>query len=334
PTPVSPAADRPPAVAWDWSAALLGLAFAVPAALVARHDVGKGAAFAVGVIPPAVVGLRPLRKGRMASAVLGVLVAVPILAGSILANVPVVAVVGVFLAGIGAALLAQRSRLGSIALALGLPMIGIGLSYTDVATAAGLAIVMLGGAVYAAAVSLLWPESDPLPPPPHAPPVPTLAYGVLLGATGATAAAIGFALDLDHVGWACAAALLVIRPSAEMQEIRSAGRIASVAIGALLAIGIVRLEPAAGWYGAAIVVVVATVAATRGSRWYITSAFTTFLVFVLLLAGNAAEAASRFDERLSETLLGVGLAGFFGLVIPKLADLDTLQPAPSRPAAK
>src|SRR5436305_12248728 len=50
---------------------------------------------------------------------------------------------------------------------------------------------------------------------------PTLAFGVRLGAAGATAAAIGFLLDLEHVGWACAAALLVMRPAPEMQRLRS-----------------------------------------------------------------------------------------------------------------
>jgi hypothetical protein len=322
-----PTPTRPPAVAWSWSAALLGLVFAVPAAVVALDDVAKGAAFAVGVIPPAIIGLRPRRKGRRASAALGVLVGVPVLVGSILANVPVLAVVAVFAAGIGAVLLSQRLPLGTLAMVLALPMIGVGLSYTDIATAAGLAAIMVGGAVYAAAVSLLWPEFDPPPRPAHPAPVPTVAYGVLLGATGATAAAIGFLLDLDHVGWACAASLLVIRPAAEMQEIRSVGRIVSVALGAAAAIALVQLDPAAAWYAVAIVAVVAVVAATRGSRWYITSAFTTFLVFVLLLYGDVADAPDRFGERLGETVLGVALAFVFGLLVPRVAHLATLQPA-------
>ena len=57
--------------------------------------------------------------------------------------------------------------------------------------------------------------------------------GATLAWTVTVAAAIGFILDLEHVGWACAAALLVMRPSADMQRLRSAGRILAVAIGAL-----------------------------------------------------------------------------------------------------
>ena len=46
---------------------------------------------------------------------------------------------------------------------------------------------MVAGSEYAYAVSLLWPERPPAP------------------------AAIGFLPDFQHVGWACAAALLVMR---------------------------------------------------------------------------------------------------------------------------
>ncbi|WP_421119345.1 hypothetical protein ACE2AJ_18605 [Aquihabitans daechungensis] len=47
---------RAPAIAWNWSEALFGLAAALPAAVIALDDVTRGVAFAVGVLPPAVVG--------------------------------------------------------------------------------------------------------------------------------------------------------------------------------------------------------------------------------------------------------------------------------------
>ena len=81
----------------------------------------------------------------------------------------------------------------------------------------------------------------------------TLDYGIRLGAAGATAAAIGFALDLEHVGWACAAALLVMRPAAEMQRLRSVGRIVAVACGALAGIALVRVSPPAAVYSVAVI---------------------------------------------------------------------------------
>jgi hypothetical protein len=43
------------------------------------------------------------------------------------------------------------------------------------------------------------------------------------------------------------------------------------------------------------------------------------MVFLLLLYSNPHDAASRFNERLLETLLGVGLAYTFGLGLPALA---------------
>lgn len=60
-------------------------------------------------------------------------------------------------------------------------------------------------------------------------------------------------------------------------------------------------------------------AGTHGSRWYVTPAFTTFLCFLLLLYSHPQEAGSRFGERVLETLLGVGIPYFFGLVVPAFA---------------
>jgi hypothetical protein len=79
-----------------------------------------------------------------------------------------------------------------------------------------------------------------------------------------------------------------MRPAAEMQRLRSVGRILAGAGG------------------------------THRSRWYVTSAFTTFLVFLLLLYSDPQDAASRFNERVLETLLGVGIAYVYGLGLPWL----------------
>ncbi len=61
-------------------------------------------------------------------------------------------------------------------------------------------------------------------------------------------------------------------------------------------------------------------AATRGSRRYITPAFSTFLVFWALLYGDATRMSigHRFDQRVLETTAGVIIAYAFGLLIPKL----------------
>ena len=127
-------------------------------------------------------------------------------------------------------------------------MVGIGLSL-DAHTGAALMGLIVAGSVPAWGVSLLWPERPPQPT--HAAsatPTSVLSYGIRLGAAGATAAAIGFALGFDHVGWACAAALLVMRPSAEMQRLRSVGRVVAVTAGAAAAAGIAAVTSAPGWY--------------------------------------------------------------------------------------
>jgi Fusaric acid resistance protein-like len=285
---------------------------------VVLDDIAAGMALAVGVLPAAIVGLAPKRRGRLAVVALGVLTGIPIVLGGILTGIPVLAVATIGLLGIATALLAARSRIGAIAMTLSLPMVGVGLSFTDVGEAAALAGLIVAGSIFACLVSLPLPErpSPARPAPGQRPAPPTLGYGIRLGAAGATAAAIGYLLDLEHVGWACAAALLVMRPVAEMQRIRSAGRILAVTGGALVAIGLVRLDVPAAVYGLAALAAVAGAAGLHRSRWYVTSAFTTFLAFVLLLYSHPEEAGSRFGERVGETLLGVGLAYLFGLALP------------------
>lgn len=313
--------SRPPGLAWNWTDAALGATYALPAALVAWHNPTRGLALSVGVLPASIIGLAPTRRARIGLAAAGVLIGVPMLIGGLLAGVPVLAVAAIALLGIATALLAARSRIGQIIMVLSLPMVGVGLSYTNISEVAGLATLMVAGSVFACAISMPWPQSaiDQAHDPRPTTDLPTLSYGARLGAAGATAAAIGFALDLDHVGWACAAALLVMRPAPEMQQLRSIGRVLAVTAGALLAIGLVRLDPPAGWYSLAAIGAIAGAAGTHRSRWYVTSAFTTFLVFLLLLYSDPQDASSRFIERLVETLLGVGLAYLFGLALPALS---------------
>ncbi|HEY9314866.1 FUSC family protein, partial [Williamsia sp.] len=59
-------------------------------------------------------------------------------------------------------------------------------------------------------------------------------------------------------------------------------------------------------------------AATRGSRFYILPTFTTFFVIMLLGFSNPDSAPSRLFERINETALGVGIALFFGILLPAL----------------
>jgi hypothetical protein len=319
-----PALSTPsaPGLAWSWSAALVGAVCAIPAVVVMPFDVPSGLALAFGVLPAAIIGIAPVRRARARVVLLSTLMGVPIFVGSLLSEEPGLAVVAIVVLAVGAAMLSTRPPLGPILMTISLPMIGIGFSYRDLGEAFGLAVLIVAGSVYAFLVSLLWPERGVPPSPstsPAASPRSMIGYGVRLGLAGATAAAIGFGFDFDHVGWATAAAMLVMRPSADMQRLRSVGRVVSVVVGALAAAALALVTTAPGWYSVAILVVLAGVAATRPSRWYVTPTFTTFIAISLLLYANPADAQSRFNERVGETLLGVGLAYFFGLVVPAVA---------------
>jgi Fusaric acid resistance protein family len=305
---------------WDWADAALGAACALPGALVALEDVPRGLALAFGALPAATVGLAPTRRGRVAGLALGVLTGVSILLGAAVGRAPAVAVATLLLLGVLSAWWAGRSRLGMVVMTLCLPMTGIGLSYAigKAAEAAGLIAL---ASVFALLVSMLWPERgtrERATTPQSQPVAPTLGYGLRLGLAGATAAGLGFALDLEHVGWACAAALIVMRPAPEMQRVRSVGRLVAVTVGAAAAIVLTQLTPPNVWYGIAGLLAVAGAAGTHRSRWYVTAGFTTFLVFLLLLYSQPHTAASRFTERVVETSIGVGLAYVFGLLFPLL----------------
>jgi len=60
--------DHPPNLVWDWPIAALCTVYALPAAAVALSDRRKGIALAVGVLPGALAGLPPRRRGRHAPA--------------------------------------------------------------------------------------------------------------------------------------------------------------------------------------------------------------------------------------------------------------------------
>ena len=54
-------------LSWNSGGLLLGIAYAIPAALVVLNDVSRGLALSVGVVPAAVVGLPPTRRAPAGS---------------------------------------------------------------------------------------------------------------------------------------------------------------------------------------------------------------------------------------------------------------------------
>ena len=308
-------------VVWNWRDALFGLALAVPgAAVILSGHVKPGIALLVGVLAAAGVEVAPTRKRRISIFITGLVFAVSIVVGAFLAQWPVVAVAGIALVAFGAAQLAARKSLGVLVTSLALPLMGIGFSY-DLQGAASFAALVIVGSLYAWLVSLLFREyqSPPAPTKPLMSQTQAGLYGILLALTAATTSTLGFATHVEHVGWIVGAALLVMRPSQEMQELRSVGRLVAVLLGAfsasvLLAIGV------STWVIAVLAsAAIICMSATHTSRWYFTAAFTTFLVFWLLLyqQTGSGQIEHRFFERVLETVAGVAIAYFFGLLVPK-----------------
>ncbi|MFB7249453.1 FUSC family protein [Microbacterium sp. NPDC056234] len=305
---------------WQWSRFALGVVFALPGILVAPFSPAAGLALAIGVLPAAAFGLPSRRSRRAVLPLVGALSAVGLVLGSLLTQVPMVAIAALLLLSILASLSTARGRWGRLLLVLVLPLVGIGLSFPDISTTLVMAAFGISGSVYAWLVSLLWPERpDPLP----AAPKTTrgsdlLAYGILLGLASASAAAIGYAFDLDQVGWATGTVLLVMRPVRGQVILRSIGRAASVFAGAIAAIGFALLEPGGVLVGLLIAVAVGAMSAMQESRWYVAPAFTTLVVLTLVLATSSTAPGEQFVERTIETLIGIGLALIFGAALPSL----------------
>jgi Fusaric acid resistance protein-like len=318
----------------------MGGVCAVPAAsVVAFGDPKKGLAWAIGVLPAAVIGVLPTRRDRVKTVFVGVLFAVFMIVGSVLAQNEVLAIVGMFALPFAAAMLAAERPFGLIALTLCAPLAAVGLSYTDVSETIGIGLLIVGGSALAAAVTcLLWPETTVAAKSRREllSKRQALDYGIRLGLAAAVATGIGFAIHTDHVGWAAGAALFVMRPLRDMQELRSWGRVVSVFLGALAAVTLLHFHPADLVLAAITLATLVGVAATNGSRWYVTPFFTTFLVIQLLLVSDYSAAAAhwRFWERVGLTVLGVTLAYLFGLLLPRLSAWQRLfQTAPEPQAS-
>jgi uncharacterized membrane protein YccC len=204
---------------------------------------------------------------------------------------------------------------------LAVPMVGAGLSFDgDVHAAFDLALLLAAGGVIGWLVCLCWPDrpqpaqaARPIPPRPV-----MVEYGIRLGLAGGLCVGIGFAFDLDHKGWATAACLLVMRPTAEMTRLRGVGRATSVSLGALAACTAALVDASNAVVALTVVVALTGLAATRPSRWYITGGFTTYIVLSLMVYGAPEQAGSRFTERVVETVIGVGAAVLFGIAVPAL----------------
>ena len=310
-------------IAWSWKSAAHGAALSLPAVAASLFDPAVGVPLAVGCLPAAAVGLRGSRRERSMVVVVGAVAAVSIFLGSLVASMPVIAVVMVFVLCVAVALYAADSshRVAPLMLMLGLPLYGAGLSESSWTSGIGAALLILTGSLWGWLVSLAWPAGASIARPPRsaAPRSTMLVYGIQIGTAGALAAATGFALGVDHPGWACTAALLVSRPDRDQLDARGWGRSVSVFAGALLACAGALFSPTDAAIAALLLVILAVGTGTAGSRWYIFPFFSTAIVLSMLLLDDSATPAPWFLERVGMTVLGVGLALVAAWLIPAVA---------------
>lgn len=311
-------AEPVPAIAWHWSPALLGALCALPAAVVTVQKPSHGLALAFGALPAAAVGVAGPRRGRHMILIVGLCIGLGLTLGAVLGRHWPLAVGGIFVLALSSAVLSGERPAGRLIMALAVPMVGAGLSFDNVGSAVHLAVLMAIGSLTGWLLALCWPERTAARPPAPAPMsrAALVEYGVRLGLAGAICAGLGFALDLDHKGWATTACLLVMRPSAEMTRLRAAGRVIAVTTGALAACLLALADAPTGVLAVVVVADLTALAATRASRWYVTGGFSTFIVISLLIYGAPGTAQSRLNERVLETLLGVAVAAVFGVAIP------------------
>lgn len=323
-------------IAWSWTNAAHGAALGLPAAAVSLVDPTLGMPLAVGVLPAAALGVRGPRRQRSLVLVVGAVAALNIVIGAFVSPFPIVAVTTVFALCVVAALLVAdpRRRLAPLLLMIGMPLIGVGLSESP-QTGVSAGLLILAGSVYAWLVSLLWPDRPGQPRAPRraAPRRVMLVYGVQIGIAGAAGAALGFALGVDHPGWACAAALLISRPDHDLLDARSVGRVVSVFLGATVACVVALLHLPGVALALIVLAVLVGATATSGSRWYVLPFFTTTVVLSMLIGDETDTAAHWFLERVLLTAAGAALALIAAWVVPRIMRLDRRRPTRQDPGA-
>ena len=307
----------PSGLAFSRSSALWAVLGVLPGAIVVAFvDVPGGVGLCLGAIMVGMLGIAPRRAMRPRAALAGIGFALFLVLGAAIARPGWLAVAGIALAPIPASLLASSRPLGRLALALMLPALAIGLSFDSAADATGLALAIGASSIWMAAISLLWPEHPPRarPAPPPMPRPAALEWGIRLGLAAGTATLVGELVDFSHIGWAPAAALLVMRPQRDLLTLRGIGRVCSVLLGAVLAGFVARSDPATGVLALLVALAVVGTVGTAGSRWYVTSAGTTFLSLSMIEYGASGHGlvATTFLARVGATLLGVGVAYVFG----------------------
>ncbi|MDA0167425.1 FUSC family protein, partial [Solirubrobacter ginsenosidimutans] len=288
--------------------------------IILAVDVKAGVLGAIGLLPVCLVGIAPQRPQRIAVGIVGLLFAAGVIVGSVLIQVHVLAVIGIFvLCFLSASLMAKKAA-GLIVTAIVMPAVAIGMSYDSISDGLGLALFFALGSIWATLTSLLWPTdsgaaSDSAPLLSRA---EARRYGILLGLAAATAVSIALIFDFSSRGWTAAATLLVMRPVADMVRLRGVGRALATISGVVVATFVLRLGLSPPAVAALVAIVFIATIATRTSRWYLASAGTAVLILLAILYGTTDTDALHDTSwtRVVENVIGAAIALFYGLLIP------------------
>lgn len=318
----APTRDRRIGIQWLWPEALRGALCALPAVpVLIAVDVSLGICVALGTLPVALLGVPPARRARPRMVAIGVLFAASYLVGSVLGQWPVAAVAAAGALGYAGVVLAARRPPARLLPGLLMPAFVLGMNEPP-SDALVLAAMFAAGGVWATLVAYCWPDAEaPVDRPPQrpSPAAEVRAYAVGFGAAAALGLGFGFVLELDHLAWAAAAAIIIMRPDPGLLIGRAVGRSLATLAGVAVASLVFHTGPAAAVLAVVVLATLAAILAVRASPWYVTAAGTGLLA--LLASGVAGDEEFRItlDDRLLETLVGALLAVAFGVGFPRIA---------------
>jgi hypothetical protein len=121
-----------------------------------------GIAFAIGLLPTSLLGIAPSRKLRLIYGILGCLFGVGVYLGSYIVNLHNIWIAAmIFLVvSFAATIVSSKRPAGGLLLALLIPSLAVGTSYSS-SEALGLTIAFMLGSVWSSLVSIIWPEFLP-----------------------------------------------------------------------------------------------------------------------------------------------------------------------------
>jgi hypothetical protein len=118
-------------ISWNRADARRGLCVAAPALPIAAvANVSLGVVFALGTLPVAMLGLPPTRRARLKLIAVGILFAGSYAAGSVIGNVPLLAIAAMFVVAGGSTLVAPTHHKAAALLpALATPAFALGMNH-------------------------------------------------------------------------------------------------------------------------------------------------------------------------------------------------------------